>query len=250
LLLKRRAFILLLAACWVPAVVRAVQIYAARQFPQAAAFITVDAALWQKFISQQVAFLPVLLVALYTGAGAIAEDVTSGAFVIYLSKPFSRVDYVIGKAIPIMSAILAVTLVPALSLLAIHLSVADDYALIETSPLLPLSVVAYSVWVSLFFTLAVLSVSTLSRSGRVAGACFMALALGSKIVAGALSRLRLDVPMTFLSIIDAAVDSAHLFFGDQASGETPYLSFVAMTAFMLVCVAVVYRRLGAVEVTG
>ena len=63
----RRSFLLLLAACWIPVIVRSVMMYVARQFPQAGQVITVDAQLWQQFLAQQVLLLPVILVALYTG---------------------------------------------------------------------------------------------------------------------------------------------------------------------------------------
>ncbi len=249
LLLKRRSFLLLLCACWIPVIVRAAQIYIARHVPQASQFVTVDALLWQNFLTQQVEYLPVLLVALYAGAGAISTDLSSGAFVAYLSKPISRVDYFLGKAIPVLGAILAVTLVPALALFAVQLSVANDFGVLETAPLLPLSVIAYSLWMGFYFTVFVLAISCLSRSGRVAGAGFVALVLGSRIVlSGAISRLRLPSPPKFFSMIDATVDSAHVFFGNVSSGDAPYLSIVAMTSLMLLSAIVLQRRLGSAEV--
>ena len=249
LLLKRRSFLLLLAASWIPVLARMAQIYVARRFPQAFPFITVDAALWQEFLSQQVVFLPVILVALVTGAGAISTDLSSGAFVVYLSKPISRIDYVFGKAMPVMAALLVVTLVPALTLLMVHVFVAEDIELFAASPFLPLSVVVYSVWICLYFTLTVLAVSSLTRSARVAGAGFGALALGSKVIFVGLSRLRLVQPPAFLSMIDSTVDSGHLFFGNAASANTPFLSIVGMVSLMAASLAVLRWRLSSAEVS-
>ncbi len=249
LLLKRRSFLLLLCACWIPVIARAAQIYVARYVPQASEFVTVTARLWQEFLTQQVEYLPVLLVALYAGAGAISTDLSSGAFVAYLSKPISRFDYFLGKAIPVFLAILVVTLVPALALFGVYLSVANDFGVLETAPLLPLSVIAYSLWIGLYFTVFVLAISCLSRSGRVAGAGFVALALGSGIVlSGMMAALRLPSPPASLSMIGATIDSAHVFFGNVSSGDTPYLSIVAMTSLMLLSVFVLRRRLGSAEV--
>jgi len=249
LLLKRRSFLLLLAASWIPVLARMAQIYVARRFPQAFPFITVDAALWQEFLSQQVVFLPVILVALVTGAGAISTDLSSGAFVVYLSKPISRIDYVFGKAMPVMAALLVVTLVPALTLLMVHVFVAEDIELFAASPFLPLSVVVYSVWICLYFTLTVLAISSLTRSTRVAGAGFGALALGSKVIFVGLSRLRLVQPPAFLSMIDSTVDSGHLFFGNAASANTPFLSIVGMVSLMAASLAVLRWRLSSAEVS-
>lgn len=249
LLLQRRAFLFLLTVSFIPFLARVAQIYVARQFPQAVAFITVDAGLWQEFLSQQVAFLPVILIALYTGAGAIATDLSTGAFVVYLSKPISRIDYVFGKAMPIMAALLFVTLCPALALLVVHAFVAENLELFAATPFLPLSVVVYSVWICLYFTLAVLAISSLTRSMRVAGAGFVAFALGSKIFVGALSRLRLDQPPAFLSMIDSTVDAGHVFFGNAAAANTPLLSIASMVSMMVVSLAVLRWRLSSAEVS-
>ena len=249
LLLKRRAFLFLLAVSWIPVLARVAQIYVARRFPQAFPFITIDAGLWQEFLSQQVVFLPVILVALYTGAGAISTDLSTGAFVSYLSKPISRIDYVFGKAMPVMAALGVVTLVPALTLLVVHVFVAEDFELFAATPFLPLSVIVYSIWICLYFTLAVVAISSLTRSMRVAGAGFGALAIGSKIIFVGLSRLRIVQPPAFLSMIDSTVDSGHVFFGNAASANTPLLSIASMVSLMLASLAVLGWRLSSAEVS-
>ena len=249
LFLKRRSFLLLLTVSWTPVLARAAQIYVARQFPQAFPFITIDARLWQEFLSQQVAYLPVILVALYTGAGAISTDLSTGAFVVYLSKPISRINYVFGKSMPVMAALLVVTLVPALTLLVVHVFVAEDFELFAASPILPFSTVIYSVWICLYFTLTVLAISSLTRSTRVAGAGFGALALGSKVIFVGLSRLGIDQPPAFLSMIDSTVDSGQVFFGNAASADTPFLSIASMVSLMLASLAVLRWRLSSAEVS-
>ena len=250
LLLKRRGFILLLAICWIPAVVRAVQIYVARQFPQAVPFVSVDAALFQSFLSGQVVYLPVVVVALYAGAGAVADDRRSGALVAYLSKPIRHADYLLGKALPILAAILAVTLVPGLALLVVDASIARGFGVLSIAPALPLSVVAYSLWIGLYFTAAVVAMSSLAGSARVAGAGFVALVLGSKIlVSGALARLHLTTPPIFLSLIDAASESSYLFFGRTGSARAPYLAAFAMAVLIGVFAVIVFRRLRSAGVS-
>lgn len=249
LLLRRRSFLLLLAVSWISVILRGAQIFVAHSFPDAFPFLTIDARLWQEFVSQQVLYLPVILIALYTGAGAISADLASGAFVVYLSKPISRSDYVIGKALPVVTALLAVTLAPALILLLVHLFLAEDLVLFQSAPLLPLSVIGYSVWTCSYFTLAVLAISSLSRSSRVAGAGFVALSLGGPIFLKAISQLPIFDPPAFLSMIDATVDSGHLFFGDVSAGRTPFRSFVAMAVLMAVSVAVLRFRLRSAEVS-
>ena len=244
LLIGRRGFLLLLALSWVPAVVRAVQIYIAFQVSDVAGVLSVTDRLWQDFLAWQVVTLPVLLLSLYAGAGAIATDVSTGALIIYLSKPISPLDYVLGKALPLFLALVAITLAPALSLLALSLSLSPDLTLLREAPLLPLAIVAYSLWISLYFTVTVLALSSLSRSGRLAGAGFAAIALGSEaFVRLGLGRILEGRPPLFLSVMGASVDAGNVFFARPASGETPWLSLFVMTLTMLGSSFVLSRRL-------
>lgn len=241
LLLRRRSFLLLLAVCWIPAVVRAAQIYVARQFPQAPEFFTITPETWREFLGQQVRFLPVVLVSLASGASAIASDFASGAFTIYLSKPISRFDYLLGKAVPVAGAVSAVTLAPALALLLLHLSLAPDFELLSKAPWLPLAVTAYSLFLALYFTLSVLAVSSLCRSGRVAGAGFAALVFGSEIVARTATGRVFGAPR-FLSLNGSAIDAGRWFFGDSA-----VTSLVFMIGVMALSALVLERRLRSIE---
>jgi ABC-2 type transport system permease protein len=242
LLLRRRSFLLLLAVSWIPAVVRAVQIYVARQFPEAPDFFTITPETWREFLGQQVRFLPVVLVSLATGASAIASDFASGAFTIYLSKPISRFDYLLGKALPVAGAVSAVTLAPALALLLLHLSLAPDFELLSKAPWLPLAVTAYSLLLALYFTLSVLAVSSLCRSGRVAGAGFAALVFGSEIVARTATSRVFGAPR-FLSLNGSAIDAGRWFFGDSAA----VASLVFMVGVIALSALVLDRRLRSSE---
>ncbi len=229
LLLRRRLFLLLLAVCWIPAVVRAVQIYVARQFPEAPDFFTITPETWRDFLGQQVLFLPVVLVSLASGASAIASDFASGAFTIYLSKPISRFDYLLGKAMPVAGAVSAVTLAPALALLLLHLSLAPDFELLSKAPWLPLAVTAYSILLALYFTLSVLAVSSLCRSGRVAGAGFAALVFGSEIVARTATS-RVFGAAGFPSFNGSAIDAGRWFFGGGSSAAAPLVFMIGVIA--------------------
>lgn len=248
-LLNNRAFLLLLAASWIPAIARALQIYAALSFPQGSDIFGVTPLTWFQFLKQQVYLLPVILVSLYVGAPAIANDSSSGALVIYLSKPVSIRDYLFGKALPVLGSVGFVTLAPALLLLFLHLVISGNLGLLRDSPWLPVAILAYGLWLTSYFGLTVLALSSLSRSGRVAGIGFVALALGSEVVVrGVLARFETGLSPTFLSITGAAVDSGHLFFGTVESGSTPLLSTVATAGMMVVSLLIMRRRLRSPEV--
>lgn len=252
LLSRRRRFWLLLALSWVPAVVRGAQIYIARQIPQAgelaAEWLTIGPQLWKSFLTQQISPLAVL-VALYAGSGAIANDLARGALVIYFSKPISRADYLLAKAIPVLCSILAMTLLPALALLGFHLGLAEELGLLRQNPGLPAAIVIYSLLLATHLTLAVLAVSSVTRSARLAAAGFVIILLGSHIAWGALSQMRFGKAPPYLSLVASAKHAADWFFGGESSyAGSPLVSLMAMALVMAGAALLVHRRLGATEV--
>src|SRR6266508_1631029 len=92
--LAKRAFLGLLLLSWFPFFVRAVQIYAAANLPQAA-FLAPTPEMFRQFLDQQQIF--VFFLTVYGGAGLIAQDRRANALQIYLSKPLTRAEYVFGK---------------------------------------------------------------------------------------------------------------------------------------------------------
>src|SRR6516164_996899 len=70
-MLAKRAFLGLLLMAWLPFLVRAVQIYAAANLPQAA-FLKPTAETFRQFLDQQEVF--VFFITVYVGAGLIAND--------------------------------------------------------------------------------------------------------------------------------------------------------------------------------
>ena len=113
-LFAKRAFLGLLLVAWFPFFVRAVQIYAAANLPQAA-FLAPTPETFREFLNQQDVFL--FFITVYVGAGLIANDRRANALQIYLSKPLTRVEYVAGKLAILFAFLLLVTWVPALLLL-------------------------------------------------------------------------------------------------------------------------------------
>src|SRR5262245_22231961 len=105
MVLARRAFIALMILAWFPFVVRAVQIYAAANLPQAA-FLAPTPETFRQFLDQQGIF--VFFITVYVGAGLIANDRRANALQIYLSKPLTRAEYVFGKLAVLMTFLLLV----------------------------------------------------------------------------------------------------------------------------------------------
>src|SRR4029078_2711073 len=90
--LSKKAFLGLILMAWAPFFVRAVQIYAAANLPQAA-FLTPTTETFRQFLEQQGIF--VFFVTVYAGAGLIANDRRANALHIYLFKSLTRAVHVL-----------------------------------------------------------------------------------------------------------------------------------------------------------
>src|SRR6185503_4329773 len=112
-LFAKRAFLGLLLVAWFPFFVRAVQIYAAANLPQAA-FLAPTPETFRQFLDQQQIF--VFFITVYVGAGLIANDRRANAPETYLSKPMRGADYVLAKRAILMAFLAMATWSPAIVL--------------------------------------------------------------------------------------------------------------------------------------
>src|ERR1700716_3717487 len=127
---NKRAFLGLLLLSWLPFFVRAVQIYAAANLPQAQ-FLALTGETFRQFLDQQQIF--VFFITVYVGAGLIANDRRANALQIYLSKPLTRLEYIFGKLSILMTFLLLVTWLPAIVLLIVQIAFAGNFTFFKNN---------------------------------------------------------------------------------------------------------------------
>jgi ABC-2 type transport system permease protein len=180
MVLSKRAFLGLLAVSFVPFLISVIIIFSVVKFPDAGRVLPTGGQLFGNFLNTQVWFT--LLLSIFGASGLIANDLRTGGILVYLSRPLTRRDYVLGKLGVPVALNLTVTLVAGLALYGIALSLAPDqyfkWDLVWIGP----AIVIQSIIVSVFVGLLVLAVSALSRSGRVAGLGFVGLVFGLAMV--------------------------------------------------------------------
>src|SRR5258706_7965496 len=160
---SKRAFLGLLLVSWFPFFVRAVQIYAAANLPQAR-FLAPTAETFRQFLDQQQIF--VFFVTVYVGAGLIANDRRANALQIYLSKPLTRAEYVFGKLIILMTFLALVTWLPAIVLLIVQISFAGNFTFFRTNVFLFRAITLFAFLEVLLASSTMLALSSLSKSSR------------------------------------------------------------------------------------
>lgn len=119
--------------------------------------------------------LPLLLVTLILGAGAIANDNRSRALLVYLSRPCTKLDYLIGKFVGIFVPIFVILAVPTILFYAYCALSFNQYGFLRDAPYLLPQMLVVIVVSAAFHAGLVLAVSAMFDQGRVAGATYAAM---------------------------------------------------------------------------
>ena len=245
-LLAKRAFLGLLLLSWVPFLVRAVQIYAATNLPQAQ-FLAPDARMFRNFLEQQEVFL--FFITVYAGTGLIANDRRANALQIYLSKPLTRVEYVFGKFAVLLVLLLLVTWVPAVLLLVIQVAFAGSFTFFVQHLFLLPAITIFSLIQVTSVGLAMLALSSLSKSSRYVGVLYAGLIFFSQAIYGIVRGITRDSTLAWLSV---PLDLQQI--GDAIFRIEPRFNMPVWSAFLMIAlliaasIAVLERRVRGIEV--
>ncbi len=243
--LRLRRFWWLLLAAWLPFLVRAVQIYLASNVPQAR-FLAASPQTFRDFLGQQSIFVFLVTIAL---AGVIADDRRANALQLYLSKPLSRVEYVTGKLVAVLGFLVFVTLVPAAVLLLLQVLFAGSTAFLTGNLFLIPAIVLFSLIQSIVAALAILALSSLSRSRRFvsvlyAGIVFFTAAMFQALRAITVSGLWAVVSPT--DVLDVLGDA--IFRVPGAPAVPVPLAAGSVAALVVLSLVILERRIRGIEV--
>lgn len=154
---------------------------------QAAHFMTADIAetrhqVWAHLLMilfrQPQGFALLLLVGL-VAPPLIANDIRSRAFLLYFSRPITRGEYILGKAMVVVGYGAMISLAPALGLYLSAVLLSPDLAVVWQTWDLPLRAFAATLVLMVPTTLLALAFSSLAKESRYAGfAWFAAWGLG------------------------------------------------------------------------
>src|SRR4051794_36988908 len=186
-MISKRAFLGLLLISWFPFFVRAVQFYAAANLtsiPQAS-MLAPSADTFRQFLEQQQTF--VFFVTVYVGAGLIANDRRANALQIYLSKPLTRAEYVLGKLAILMTFLLLVTWLPAIVLLIVQIAFAGNFSFFRDNAFLFPAITVFSFIEVVMVAASMLALSSLSNSSRYVGILYTALIFFTQALYGVLT---------------------------------------------------------------
>ena len=241
---RERRFLALLLVAWLLFVVRAVQIYLGTTFVRASFFAPSEET-FHGFLTQQRLF--VFFITIYAGAGLIASDRQANALQLYLSKPITRHDYIVGKLATLAAFLIAVTWVPAMMLLMLQVLFSGSLEFVSTHPrLVPAITITAALQVALA-SMMMLALSSLSRSRRFAAMLYALVTIFAGTIERVLQSATGAAGWVLLSPQNTLLVIADALFGIEP--EIPVtIALIAIVTLMAVCVAVLERRVRAVDV--
>lgn len=245
--LSRRAFLGLLIVAWIPFIVRASQLFLASNFSQAATFLAPSAQTFRDFLGQQGIF--VFLITVYVGAGLIANDRRANALQLYLSKPVTRAEYILGKMSILATFLLGVTWLPAILLLVLQIAFSGNFTFLRANSSLLASVTLYCLLVVLVITFGMTALSSLSRSSRFVGILFAGVLIFSDAMFNALRFITGSTAVSWVSIQASLDQVGDVIFRQAPRHQTPVaVSILVLLAVIVISASVLERRVRGVEV--
>ena len=245
-MLAKRMFLGLLLVAWFPFFVRAVQIYAASNLPQAS-FLKPTAETFRQFLDQQSIF--VFFVTVYVGAGLIANDRRANALQIYLSKPLTRAEYVFGKLAILVTFLLAVTWAPAMVLLLVQVAFAGNFTFFQNNLFLFPAITVFAALEVVTVATTMLALSSLSKSARYVAILYAMVLFFSAAIYGVLYAVTRSSSFSWISLSADLEQVGNIIFRMPAKYDTPWpLSLLVIIIAIALSGWVLERRVRGVEV--
>jgi ABC-2 type transport system permease protein len=244
--LAKKSFIALMLMAWFPFIVRAVQIYAAANLPQAA-FLKPGTETFRQFLDQQQIF--VFFVTVYIGAGLIANDRRANALQIYLSKPLTRAEYIFGKLAILITFLLLVTWVPAIVLLIVQIAFAGNFTFFRENLFLFPAITLFSFIQVTIVAATMLALSSLSNSSRYVGILYAAVIFFTQAIYGVVYAVTRSTAMSWISVSASLAQVGDVIFRLPPKYDTPWVvSLLVLVGLVVVSGLVLERRVRGVEV--
>jgi ABC-type transport system involved in multi-copper enzyme maturation permease subunit len=243
---RKRAFLGLMLLSWMPFLIRAVQIYAAANLPQAS-FLALTPRTFRQFLGQQDIF--VFFVTVYVGAGLIANDRRANALQIYLAKPLGRAEYVVGKLAILMTFLLMVTWVPAIVLLMVQVAFTGSFTFFRANLFLFPAITTFCFLEAIVGGVSMLALSSLSNNSRYVGMLYAALIFFSQAIFVVLKAATGDVWWSWLSLPNDVIGVGDAIFRQSSGLSTQWpAELAAIAALLIVSGVILERRVRGVEV--
>jgi ABC-type transport system involved in multi-copper enzyme maturation permease subunit len=253
---KRKFFKFVLSFALLPALVFTAGVYISERLSDfknmlkgADRFLQINPDYFKAFYASSGLPFMMLVIMILAGAGLIADDLRHNALPLYFSRPLRKRDYGFGKFATLAFFLLILTLVPGLLFILLKLIFSGSLKLLTDYPWLPFSVVGWSVFVSSFFSLYTLFLSSLSRSRRYASILMLAVYFLSDVFFAIFMGIFRKPAFVLLSIQMNLRQTAAAFMGAKPQFDVPWIySALVLAAMAVLAVFVLHKKIRGAEI--
>ncbi len=207
----------------------------------------INPVLFHNFLLGQSFFLVIFCV--FVGSGLIARDLRDHALQFYLSKPITRLDYVLGKMGIVLVFLSLITLLPGLLLFLLELAFGDAGDFLSRYYWLPGSIIAFSFLLTIPTGLLILALSSLTHNGRYAAIGFAAIGIFSPVVYEILHGIFRTTRVAFVSLWANMEQIGALLFDFSPRYQLHWgWSLLTLSLWMGVSIWILRRRIQGIEV--
>jgi ABC-2 type transport system permease protein len=208
--------------------------------------LTIDNKFFFVFITVQ-GVLAFMLTA-FIGPGLISPDLANGALPLYFCRPFSRAEYVLGKASVLAILLSEITWVPGLVLFAVQASLAGSSWTWNHLWIVSSLVLSSFLWIAILSLLA-MALSAWVKWRIVAGALLLAVLFFGGGFGQAINAVMRTQSGHFIDIVYLiGTVWTSLFRIDNDRGISSSAAWIALLIYCGICLALLVRRVRAYEV--
>ncbi len=253
---KKKAFRFFFAAGFLPPFIALAGLYVSERLEDFKALVrsnkallSIDPGYFKTFLTNGSTLFGLIMVLVFAAAGLIADDLRHSSLQLYFARPLDKRDYVLGKMSVVAFFVLILTALPYLILVLFKLVFAGNVKFIAQYPLLPLSILAWSLLLTVFLAFYVMLLSATSRSTRYVSILIFTTYLFSDALAGILLGI-FKTPYMWLFSIRANLQQAGSFlFGRKLPMAVPAVwSFAVLAGICLLSAIILNRKIRGVEV--
>jgi ABC-2 type transport system permease protein len=225
------------------------------QIPPSALY-AIDASFFKYLLRIQGSFA--FLIAVFVGPGLVSPDLTHNGLPLYLSRPFSRSDYVIGKLLVLAILQSLVTWVPLLVLYLLQWNLAGNEWLLDNIRVFFAIMIGSWIWISVLSLMAV-ALSAWVRWKAIAGALmfgvfFVGSGFGAVIKQifitrwGDLFSLTRSMQVIYSWLFDGRTDETDVVRGVELISVPVWSAVLVLLLVCGICLLLLARRVRAYEV--
>jgi len=212
-------------------------------------FLEVNPAYFKSYFTNDFLLFVIVMILVFCGAGLISDDLKYNSLQLYFSRPLRKIDYFMGKMSVIVFFLFILTLIPGLVLWIMKLIFSGSFRFIARYPWLPLSVIGYSLFVTGFFAVYTLFLSSLSKNRRYVAIFIFGVYVFSDILFGIFYGIFKNHYFALLSLKSNLQQVGSFLFVQKTPYNFSWLySFLILSLLSILGVFILKKRVKGVEI--